>query len=334
LQDARRRGRSRRAPILAGILAAALAAGGTLLAPEGAAAWGPWLPAPGDVTLRTRFLAHSTRESYCPFTVGGGPETTCAHGARARYPSEGEAEERMLTLDAEIGVGDRVALDVRLAHYDLRFDDAFFLRETSGLGDVTVQARFAAARGRVPLAPYLAVKIPVGREMIAPDAIPVGEHQTDVEVGLHAGLSLWPRPAFLQARAAYRVRATNQETGRDPGDEAHVGADAGVWAGPLLLKAGVERMSSERLRLEGGAEEPARSVTRFSAAAILRVSPRVEIEGGVFLPVAGRNYPAGATYAIGAAARFSPRRGSALKVSETSPPRRGASSTASRFPAR
>ncbi len=311
MQDARRVGRARRArraSNLAAVSAAALAALGTLLAPALAAAWGPWLPVRGEVALRTRFLAHETRESYCPFTVGGGPGAACADGERARYPSQGEAEERMLTLDAEIGVGGRVALDVRLTHYDLRFDDASFLRETSGIGDVTVQARFAAARGRAPLAPYLAVKIPVGREMIAPDAIPVGEHQTDVEAGLHAGLSLWPRPAFVQARAAYRVRAANEETGRDPGDEAQIGVDAGVWAGPLLLKGGLERISSERLRLEGGGAEPARGVTRFSAAAILRVSPRVEIEGGVFVPVAGRNYPAGATYAIGAAARFPPRR--------------------------
>ncbi len=297
-------------------LVVALSAGslGPLLcAARGAEASSPWLPPRGEAIVRVKLLAHETDRAFCPTEFSESSPGLCGDGDRVRYPLEGRARDRGVLCEAEVGVAERASLDARLTYYDLRFDDLLTLRRSRGLGDLTLGGRVALLRGRARAAPFAAVKIPLADESIAPGILAIGDQQIDVETGLHAGGAFGS--AFAAARAGYRFRARNDATGRQPGDEAFFALDLGARAGRVLLRCGFDRLAGEETTVDSVAAagslagatrrvEPGKSVTRVSPGVLVAVSASAEIEIGALIPLAGRNYPASATFVVGISRRF------------------------------
>lgn len=270
----------------------------------------PWLPAQREINARTKFLWSSATESFCPFIAEGAPVSGCGGDAEsAPYPFEGESRGSSALLELEAGVSSRLAIDASLTYLDLSYDDILLKRRTRGLADVRAGARYALARGSFPVAPYASLKIPVGEPPALPQALPPGEMQFDFEMGAHAGASLWPRPAFVVARAGYRWRARNDETGRDPGNETFAVLEAGIRAGRVLVKAGLDQLWGESTAVErDGREthETGKRVTRASAGIVVDLTQRERagIDAQVYAPLGGANYPTGAVFVVGLWARF------------------------------
>lgn len=251
----------------------------------------------------------STTESYCPFISEGAPVSGCTGDAEsAPYPFEGESRGSSVLVELEAGVSSRLAIDANLKYLDLSYDDILLKRRTRGLADVLVGARYALARGSFPVAPYASLKIPVGEPPALPQALPPGEMQFDFEMGAHAGASLWPRPAFVVARAGYRWRARNDETGRDPGNETFAVLEGGVRAGRVLVKAGLDQLWGETTNVEtNGVEtqEAGKRVTRATAGLVIELTrERAGIDAQVYAPFSGANYPTGAVFVLGFWTRF------------------------------
>lgn len=290
-------------------LVASVAAGAACgIAPAPSSASSAWLPAPREVIARAKYLHSATDEAFCPVLGVVDDAPPCEAGDRAPYPFAGESRVRSGLVEIEAGLARRIALDASLSYLHLEFDDILTRRRTRGLGDVRIGARWAAARGALAIAPFVAVKIPLGDAPTIPQALPLGEMQRDLEAGVYGGLSLWPRPAFLAASCGYRVRAENGDTHRDPGDELFATFEVGARTGRLLAKAGASGLWGEET-LEGAPGMPpvvetGKRVAQISAGAVVDFSSRSAIDAAIYIPVSGRNYPAGVTFAAGLSLRL------------------------------
>ncbi len=290
--------------IACGVAASALGEG----AAAPAAASSAWLPQPRQLLARAKWIQSNSNESFCPVLGVDDELDLCGDGDRAPYAWDGESRVRSGLCEIEAGLTRRLALDASLSYLHLRFDDTLTRRRTRGLGDLRVGARFALARGAAPIAPFVAVKIPLGDAPSVPQALPLGEMQLDVEAGLFAGASLWPRPAFLAASCGYRIRGENGDTRRDPGNEVFASFDAGIRAGRFLAKSGVsglwggetiDRGASAAETIEAG-----KRVTQISAGTVVDLSARAAIDAAVYVPIRGRNYPTGVTFVAGLSVRL------------------------------
>jgi len=285
------------------------AAAGALcvVAPASVHASSAWLPEPRQILARAKYLHSETNEAFCPVLGVADEARPCEPGDRARYPFEGDSRVRSGLFEIEAGLPRRFALDAALSYLHLEFDDILTRRRTRGLGDLRLGARFALARGGLPVAPFVAVKIPLGDAPSVPQALPLGEMQRDVEAGLYAGASLWPRPAFLAASCGYRIRAENRDTRRDPGDEVFASFEAGIRAGRFLAKGGVSGVWGDETierTAAAAAVEAGKRVAQISAGALFDFSTRAALDAAVYIPVAGRNYPAGVTLVAGLSVRL------------------------------
>jgi hypothetical protein len=84
--------------------------------------------------------------------------------------------------------------------------------------------------------------------------------------------------------------------------------EAGVRAGRMLVKAGLDQLWGETTTVEtNGLEmhEAGKRVTRASAGLVIDVTrERAGIDAQVYVPFAGANYPTGAVYVLGFWTRF------------------------------
>ncbi|MFN0151515.1 MAG: transporter [bacterium] len=287
-----------------GAVAGALGGG----APAPAAASSAWLPNAREILARAKWIQSNSDEAFCP-AIGVDDELDpCGDGGRAAYAFDGRSRLRSGIVEAEAGLSRGVALDASLSYSQVRFDDTLTRRRTRGLGDLRIGARFALARGAAPVAPFVALKIPLGDAPSAPQAIQLSEMQLDLEAGVFAGASLWPRPAFLAASCGYRVRGENRDTRRDPGNEIFASFDAGIRAGRLLAKGGVSGLwGGETIDRGTNATkivEAGKRATQISAGALFDLSARAAIDAAITVPVRGRNYPTGVTFVAGLSVRL------------------------------
>lgn len=209
-------------------------------------------------------------------------------------------------LDALVGLTDRLDVWVQVPWFDLSFDDASGDRNSTGIGDVRVSARynlFQLRGGSIPVSARFTAKVPVADLTIDAEVIPVGEGQWDYEAWLESGISLWPMPLYSVLWVGYRWRTLNEETTREPGDEITFLAEVGGtdWIGGVGGKVVVDGIFGRAGAIQGiqlGGDDR-REILYVAPTLLYSFTPSTSLEVGVRIPLMGKNFPAGSPLQIG-----------------------------------
>lgn len=267
--------------------------GGLLLAPLHAEA--QWPVGQGAYWVKASFFHHRTTEEF----RSDGQK-------REFFAPDAVSRSNAFFLDALVGVTDRLDLWVQVPYFDLSFDDAAAERNSTGVGDVRVSARynlFQLRGGSIPISARFTVKAPVADLTVDAEVIPVGEGQWDYEAWLESGISLWPLPLYSVVWLGYRWRTLNETTTREPGDEITFLAEVGgtEWLGGLGGKVVVDGFFGKAGVIQGVQLGPGdrREILYVAPTAIYGFMPSTMLEVGIRIPLLGRNFPAGAPIQIG-----------------------------------
>lgn len=251
-----------------------------------------WVEPPGEGWVNVTLYHQDTRERF-------------DQDARERaFFNGGHAVTSALYVTGALGLAEGVDVWAQVPLLRLQFDDNLEQRDRAGIGDVRLFARAAPLRPfglSWPVAVRGGVKLPVGdfpREGGA-EIIPLGEGQRDWELMLELGHSFYPRPLYVTGWVGYRWREEDEELVRDYGDERFLFVQVGGTLGRLGARLQVEGLDGLTPEIEG--------VTLASARReLLEITPVVSwavgpgsVEGGVRIPLHGRNLPAGETVLVG-----------------------------------
>jgi hypothetical protein len=220
-----------------------------------------------------------------------------AAGRRAPWLGNGEADSRALFTDVIVGVTPRLDVWLLIPYFDLRFRDAGDTLRTTGFGDIKAWVRWQVAAlhsGQTPVALRAGAKAPVGSSPLDAQIIPVGEGQWDLELFAELGHSFWPAPAYAELWLGYRARFENSTKHKDPGGELVFLTEVGLtpW-GRWLLKATLDGFFGRRWVVEGVQTATQRRIVTLQLVGGVRTIASVWAEGGVRLPLSGREFPAG-----------------------------------------
>ena len=209
-------------------------------------------------------------------------------------------------FDGLVGLTDRLDLWLQVPYFDLSFDDASADRDSQGVGDIRISARYnllSLRDGSIPVSARFTAKVPVTDLTVDAEVIPVGEGQWDYEAWLETGLSLWPLPIYSVLWVGYRWRTLNETTTRDPGDELTFLAEVGATSvlGGLGGKVVVDGIFGEAGAIQGVQLGPGdrREILYVAPTVLYAFTPATMLEVGVRIPLQGRNFPAGAPVQVG-----------------------------------
>lgn len=222
---------------------------------------GAWTLPAGRIWIKASGLYQFSEEFYADAAVVLPDGTRVEPGESRPYDDDGRSRQRVLFLEVEYGVNDRLTLGVQVPWKELRYEDRIQSTESWGLGDLRSSARVAILTGADRLTMRLAIKSATGRYRIEPGTIPLGENQTDLEVGVQWGRSLGRPLSWVGAEAGHRIRLEDSDREVDPGDEWFWWLEAG-W--------GLERQG--RIGLKGvwqGARGDDTSVSFFAPGSAL-----------------------------------------------------------------
>lgn len=249
-----------------------------------------WVEAPGKGWVQMSVYHHDTTTQFD------------TRGEEMPFFSDGRAVTTSAFVTAALGLVHGVDVWVQAPLHRLRFENSFGRRDRTGVGDPRIYLRLGAGlfgRPEVPFAVRGGVKLVGGDFPVDAEVIPLGEGQRDWEVMLELGHSFHPRPVYVTAWAGRRWREPNRAAGRDPGDEWFFYLGAGGQEGRFGWKVAAEGWQGETPVLEN---LPVRSARQE----MLQVLPTVgwtlgpgAVEVGARLPLAGRNFPAGAAVVFG-----------------------------------
>ncbi len=179
-------------------------------------AWaGAWTQPKGKTWFRAGTMFQSTSERYF------------IDGRRIPYFFEGHNRTVGFFFDFEHGVTEQLEVSAHLPFFGVTFNDLADDRQSNGIGDVRVGARYNILRG-----PFVAtiggrVKFPTGEFVNDAEIIPVGEGQYDFEVKGELAHSFWPHPTYITGFIGYKFRTKNEENGISYGDEIFWSAEGG-----------------------------------------------------------------------------------------------------------
>ena len=273
----------------------ALAAGllGSLLLPASGAA--QWPVGQGDYWAKLSFFHHRTTEEFR------------SNGEKRPYlADDAVSRSNAVFFDALVGLTDRLDVWAQVPYFDLSFDDAANDRDSRGVGDVRLSARYNLLQlrgGTIPVSARFTVKAPVADLTVDAEVIPLGEGQWDYEAWLESGVSLWPLPLYSVVWLGYRWRTLNETTTRDPGNEFTFLAELGGTSlvGGLGAKVVVDGIFGEPGVIQGIQLGPGdrREILYVAPTLLYGFTPETMLEVGVRIPLKGRNFPAGAPIQIG-----------------------------------
>ncbi len=184
-------------------------------------------------------------------------------------------------------------------------------RTNGGLGDLNLFVRLPIVQKSFAMSFQPGIKIPLGYEQNPDNNGPaLGSGESDGEVHLIAGWSLYPLPSYLTAAAGYRVR------GGDLHDEFLFAAEGGVTLGRLFVKLRFEGIKNETsppdlfgqtivTPIEGGGGGindvliGDQDVYKILPTISYSFSETFEVTAEAYHTFAGRNTLAGTTYAVG-----------------------------------
>lgn len=253
---------------------------------------------PGGVWVKSALFWQRTDEEFG------------ASGERRKEFTGGEANSRAVFTDVILGVLPTVDLWLQIPYLDLTFTSPTESLHTDGFGDARAWLRWQAVtlgRGSTPISLRVGAKAPLGFAPIDAQLIPIGEGQWDLEVFGEVGHSFWPAPAYAQAWLGYRVRLRDAEALKDPGDEAVFLVEAGGSpTAATLLKATLDGFVGGRWTVEGVRTSTSRKIVTLQVGGAIQPRKPVWLELDVRLPLAGRDFPAGAQYVVGLFAALRP----------------------------
>ncbi len=232
-------------------------------------------------------------------------------GTRRQRIDLGEANSWAVFTDIIVGLHPRVDLWLQIPFLDLRFTNVAEDLRSTGFGDLRGWIRWqpiALNRGATPLALRAGAKAPLGPSPLDVTIIPLGEGQWDLEVFGEVGHSFWPVPAYAELWLGYRARFENETLRKDPGGEFVFLAELG--GNPLsgtLLKVTADGMVGRNWIVEGVRTASSRRIVTLHFGAGARLVKQLWLEGGLRVPVAGRNFPAGTQLVAAVSSAFAVR---------------------------
>lgn len=235
---------------------------------------------------------------------------------RVKDPRE-ELSDRGYSAYLEYGVLDRLTVVASLPYKSLSFTnpsesryfealDSTIVRQhpdqsASGLADLELRLRWRLLLDPAVVSLAAGGKIPLGYEVptrIPESYVPLGTGETDAEVRLLVGTSLYPVPGYLTGTLGYRRR------GGEYADELFHGLEGGYSFNRLLVKGvieGIRTLGDCGATGEMGGLVGDQDNLKLSPGLIWSLSDRVEISADLFHIVSGCNTAAGRTLALGLA---------------------------------
>ena len=235
---------------------------------------------------------------------------------RAVDPQE-ELSDRGLSAYLEYGLLDRLTLVASLPYKSLSFTnpresryfealDSTIVRQhpdqtASGLADLELRLRWRLLLDPAVVSLAAGGKFPLGYEVpteIPESYVPLGTGETDGEVRLLVGKSLYPVPGYVTGTLGYRRR------GGEYGDELFHGLEAGYSWNRLLVKGvveGIQTLGDCGATGEMGGLVGDQNNLKLSPGLIWSINDRLEVSADLFHIAAGCNTAAGTTWALGLA---------------------------------
>lgn len=201
-----------------------------LLAP-GTATGGAWTEPAGSLWFKVSGYTQTSDEFFASEGATLPDGTVVEPGDARPFDDGGESAVQQLWFDLEVGVTERLSLGVQAPWKYLEYEDRIETIRTWGWGDTHLRARYALLTGATRLTVRGGWKIPTGRFSTRPDRLPIGENQTDLELGLQIGRSLGRPLSWVNADLGRRFRLADTEFDFDPGDE---------WFGSLEAGYGID----------------------------------------------------------------------------------------------
>ena len=201
----------------------------------------------------------------------------------------------------EYGLRDRLTLLTQISGGQLKAENDLLRKETAGIGDLELGFKYQLVAQPVVVSPSLSIKLPTGYHK-AYDP-PLGTGNTDLEVRLLLGRSLFPLPLYLGADAGYRRR------GGQFSDQLSYGFEAGGSHGRVFAKVYVEGKQTLSGNQESSGEVGSIQVSEgdFAKAGVnlaLNLAGPVWVDllvEGIFT---GDNIGAGRSWGLGFAYRY------------------------------
>jgi len=237
---------------------------------------------------------------------------------RAVDPQE-ELRDRGFAAYLEYGLLDRLTLVSSLQYKSLVFNNLRVRRyfpaldstvvlpheaeevTSSGLADLELRLRWRLLLEPAVVSLAAGGKVPLGYEVPteSPESyVPLGTGETDAEVRLLVGRSLYPVPGYVTGTLGYRLR------GGEYGNELFHGLEAGYSWNRLLIKGvveGIQTLGDCGATGETGGLVGDQNNLKLSPGLIWSINDRLEISADLFHIAAGCNTAAGTTYAVGLA---------------------------------
>lgn len=274
---------------------------------------GPWTIPKGKFRVKTAFFYQDTSQR---FAATGGFDTATgepfSHGDRVPYFFNGQSTTLAVFTELGYGIGSRLEGRIVVPFFHAEFVDAVDpdRSPSTGFGDLRGFLKLRLTGGPWVTGLRAGIKAPTGEDQGFGDAevVPTGEGQWDFELVAATGHSFHPAPAFVTAELGYRIRTENTENGFRPGNEWIVSADAGFaytdggWGGKLRW----DWLYGEMIRAAGIRLDQRQEIMLVAPAMVYRFVGGVELEGGVQIPLRGRDYPAGVVGTVAVSYGFSP----------------------------
>jgi hypothetical protein len=261
---------------------------------------GAWTQARGELWWSVSGVYSSTQEQFAPNAAildGKSIEV----GDRRPFDNDGATRVRLLWSEAEFGVTDRNTLGIQVPYYDLRFEDDDQLTDSWGIGDIRLIHRFGILTQQHRLSTRIAWKLPVGEAATDSDDVPVGEGQSDLDLGLQYGYGLGKPLSWVGIESGYRLRARNDREGRDPGDEFFWRTELGYAVdrhGRLSVHGAWEGLRGRETTFDVLGTIPGqRSFDSLSLGLLIPVGAWIVQPQYAYL-VAGEAYPTGSKWAL------------------------------------
>ena len=268
---------------------------------------GAWTQAKGGFYSKLAGLSFSSR-AY--LDADGNRED------RAVDPRE-ELSDRGLSAYLEYGLLDRLTVVASLPYKRLDFrkpaearyfpslDTTIVERHpdqsASGLADLELRLRWRLLLDPAVVSLAAGGKFPLGYEVpreLPESYVPLGTGETDAELRLLVGRSLYPVPGYVTGTLGYRLR------GGEYGNELFHGLEAGYSWNRLLVKGvveGIRTLGDCGATGETGGLVGDQNNLKLSPGLIWSINDRLEISADLFHIAAGCNTAAGTTYALGLA---------------------------------
>lgn len=222
---------------------------------------------------------------------------------RMPYGDGGRFRDVSLHAYWEYGLSPLVTFVGSIPYKTLAYRSPTLERQTNGAGDLYFGVRYLLSDRGVVSSLQGALKVNTGYETdlsILDQAPPLGDGQTDFELNLLLGNSIFNYVAYYNFEAGYRVRAGV------PADEVPFALEAGVNLGKMALVigklVGVRAIAEAQSAAPGvGSQISLSAVEDYLKAnlqLIWNVSPEVEVAAIAERVLQGRNTAAGATLGV------------------------------------